>query len=206
MRFRVSFLIVAWLASSFFGIDSAAAYRLSTRWSNTALSPGVSAQGAPTTVTWSIVPDGTNIPGEPGNSNLVNFLNFEFGSSATWLPLLQQSFQRWDDLSGLTLIYEPNDDGSSLAGASGISGVRGDVRIGGTFLDGSGGVLAYNYFPNNGDMVLDTGDGNFYDTPSEQFPSVAECRHARARAWPRDVPCGIQQFKPIDGTVHQHQL
>ena len=43
------------------------------------------------------------------------------------------------------------------------------MRIGGVFIDGNSGVLAYNYFPDYGDMVLDTGDGNFYDNPGNNF-------------------------------------
>jgi serralysin len=170
----MKFVVVAVVSISttfFFPMESCDAYQLSSRWSSTTLSGGGLGQGDPTTITWSIVPDGTNIPGE-GSSNLVSFLNFEFGSSATWLPLFTQSFQRWDDLSGLTLMYESNDDGVSHGNFPGLWGTRGDVRIGGNFLDGSSGVLAYNFFPNNGDMVLDTGDGNFYDTPTNNFRAL----------------------------------
>jgi len=44
--------------------------------------------------------------------------------------------------------------------------VRGDVRIAGHNIDGGSGTLAYNFFPNFSDMVIDTGDmngpGSFY--------------------------------------------
>ena len=48
---------------------------------------------------------------------------------------------------------------------SGVLNVRGDVRIGGHFIDGNSGILAYNYFPNSGDMVIDTAD-NFFNVTS----------------------------------------
>ena len=143
MKARV--LTAAALAVTFFlGTDSSHAYRLSDRWNSTATNGGGLGQGDPTTITWSVVPDGTNISGE-GPSGLITMLNNEFGSSATWLPLLDQSFQRWDDLSGLTLVYEPNDDGVSQSNANrGLLGTRGDVRIGGVNIDGGSGILAYN--------------------------------------------------------------
>jgi Ca2+-binding RTX toxin-like protein len=44
-----------------------------------------------------------------------------------------------------------------------VLNVRGDIRIGGHPIDGNSGILAYNFYPNTGDMVLDTAD-NFYNT------------------------------------------
>jgi len=60
----------------------------------------------------------------------------------------------------------PNDDGNPISNVGsaypGSLGVRGDVRIGGHLIDGNSNILSYNYFPNNGDMVIDTAD-NFYE-------------------------------------------
>lgn len=143
---------------------------LSTRWSRTATDgPGLS-QGDPTTLTYSFVPDGTNISGE-GPSNLQSFMNARIGSG-TWEPLFQTALDAWGDISGLTYIRELSDDGGSITGGStnnGILGVRGDVRISGNFLDGNSGVLAFNFFPNAGDMVIDTGDGNFFGNSSNNY-------------------------------------
>ncbi|MCQ6458457.1 matrixin family metalloprotease, partial [Vibrio parahaemolyticus] len=44
--------------------------------------------------------------------------------------------------------------------------VRGDVRIGGHTIDGSSGTLAYNFFPNTSDMVIDTAD-SFYSVTTD---------------------------------------
>jgi hypothetical protein len=173
MRSRITFVALFAAVCLFQGVDSCHAYRLSQRWTSTATNGGGLVQGQPTTITYSFLPDGTNIAGESQNSDLIAFLDNEFGSSATWLPLFQQSFDRWDELSGLTTIYEPNDDGVTANGNnSGVLGVRGDVRMGGVFIDGPSNVLAYNYFPNRGDMVLDTADGNFYDTPNNNFRAL----------------------------------
>src|SRR5690606_21210921 len=63
---------------------------------------------------------------------------------------------RWAALSGITFIYEPNDDGVPLSSNNrGILGVRGDIRMSAVTIDGSSSVLAYNYYPDHGDMVLD---------------------------------------------------
>ena len=143
------------------------------RWSFTATDGGGLGQGDPTTITWSIVPDGTSISsgvGEPAaGSGLRSFLNSIYGSEATWLPIFQQVFDRWGELTGVTYVYEPSDDGAALPGAGGVVGVRGDVRISGHPIDGNSGILAYNYFPNTGDMVIDSPDSFYTNTSSNSL-------------------------------------
>ena len=143
-------------------------YRLGQRWSATATNGGGLMQGDPTTITWSIVPDGTALPTAasepPGPSNLIAFLNSIYGSQANWLPLFQQVFDRWAQHTGLRYVYQPTDDGVALQVNGGVLNVRGDVRIGGHYIDGDYGVLAYNFLPNSGDMVIDTGDVFYRDT------------------------------------------
>ncbi len=140
-------------------------YQVAARWSSTA-NGGTGATGNPITLTYSFVPDGTSIPGgggvPSGNSNLFAALNGGFGNTTTWQGFYHQSFQRWGELIGVNYVYEPNDDGAQLGSQPGVVGVRGDVRLAGMNIDGNNGILAYNNFPNNGDMVIDTGDlGNF---------------------------------------------
>jgi hypothetical protein len=142
-------------------------FQLNNRWSSTALSGGGLGQGDPTIITWSLVPDGTNVNDAGfggGPSDLFAWMNGIYGNVNNWLPLYQQVFDRWEELSGNTYVYEPNDDGANQStGANpGVPGVRGDVRIAAKRIDGGGGVLAYNFFPNNGDMVLDS-DDSFYN-------------------------------------------
>ncbi|MFK7759644.1 MAG: matrixin family metalloprotease [Phycisphaerales bacterium] len=145
------------------------AFILSTRWTNTATNGSGLSQGDPTTLTYSFAPDGTNIQGE-GASNLISFMNNQIGDG-TWQPLFQTALDAWSLNAGLTYVFEPNDDARTISGggSAGVLGVRGDVRIGGNFLDGNSGVLAFNFFPNGGDMVIDTGDGNFYGNGSGNF-------------------------------------
>ncbi|CAE7756576.1 MMP24 [Symbiodinium sp. CCMP2592] len=149
--------------------NSPNSFILSNRWTSTATDGGGLGQGDPTTLRYSFIPDGTNIVGE-GSSNLHSFFDGRIGAG-NWEPLFQQALDAWGDLSGLTYVYEPNDDGVNLSsgGNPGIIGVRGDVRIGANFIDGNSGVLAYNYFPNGGDMVIDSGDGSFYGSSSNNY-------------------------------------
>ena len=143
-------------------------FQTGNRWSNTAMSGGGLGQGDPTILTYSFVPDGTPIGsgvGEPASpSDLFATFNGLYGSAATWQQLVHDTFDRWEELTGITYVFETNDDGVTLGSASGVAGVRGDVRIGGHFVDGQSGsnVLAYNSFPNNGDMVLDTSNTGLY--------------------------------------------
>jgi len=137
------------------------------RWSRTATDGSGLGQGDPTTITYSFVPDGTFIPNSglgSGPSTLFAWLNGIYGSPSTWQDLFHQVFDRWEELTGLTYVHETNDDGSNVNGPAGILGIRGDVRISGFNyqFDGNGGVLAYNNFPNDGDMVFDAFD-NFYN-------------------------------------------
>jgi hypothetical protein len=163
------------------GEDLPAPFRLGGRWNQTATngSAGIGNQGDPVTLTWSFIPDGTAIAGFNGeaasNSSLRSFLDGRFGAGAggadltnrPWFQLFSGSFTRWSQLAGLSYAYSPQDDGASFVSPTnspGVLGVRGDVRIGGHFIDGESGsnVLAYNFFPTTGDMVIDTGNPAFF--------------------------------------------
>ncbi|CAG1007078.1 Collagenase ColH [Phycisphaerales bacterium] len=143
------------------GYDSR--YRLGQRWSG-----GVS--GAPITLSWSFVPDG--VPwGSAGGlggqvaSNLFARMDSLFGAAnrATWVNQFVNVFNRWSALSGVnytrvTAAGVDWDDGAAW-GNAGNDTTRGDIRIGMHNLDGGNGVLAYNQFPDSGDMVIDSSEG-----------------------------------------------
>lgn len=141
-----------------------ATYISNTRWTSTA--NGTSGgQGDPTVLTYSFVPDGITVPDDPppnGFGNQTNNINAmmvsKFGSVAAGKAKFRQVFDRWQALTGLVYVEEPNDDGAALFTSPGSLGVRGDIRLSAVPMDGSSGVLAYNYFPNTGDMVLDNAE------------------------------------------------
>ncbi len=175
------------------------------RWTNTATNGGGLGQGDPMVLTWSIVPDGTSIfgyNGEPTSpSNLRAFLNSIYGSQANWLPLFEQVFDRWASLNGVTYVYEPNDDGSPWTStniASGQLGVRGDVRISGHFIDGTSNVLAYNFFPNFGDMVIDTGDNTYNNTASNSLILRNVLAHEHGHGLGLSHVCPVNQTKLME--------
>ncbi len=153
----------------------ATAYVPNDRWSVTA-SGATGASGTPVTLTWSFASDNTSIPGE-GASNFISYFDGLFnvtsgGSDLTqrpWFTYFKQSFDRWTALGGITFTYESHDNGTSLETSSGALGVRGDVRIGGAFVDGASGTLAYTWLPNSGDVVVDTGETNFYSNSSNSY-------------------------------------
>ncbi len=144
-------------------------YFLGSRWSGT--------QGSPRTVTWSLVPDGTTIGDSTGGvSNLFAQMDSKFaaqGGRATWINRVQQCFDRWQELCGISFTRITNgvddwDDGATWATSIGIGGVRGDIRICGRTL-GAGGTLAYAYLPSNGDVLLDMSEGYGGSTNSHRF-------------------------------------
>ncbi|MCA9258696.1 MAG: pre-peptidase C-terminal domain-containing protein, partial [Planctomycetales bacterium] len=147
-----------------------------SRWTTTA-SGSTGSDGDPITLTWSFVPDGTAIPQENVGSNLISFLDEQFGQGVggadltqrPWFHFFEESFDRWSQLGGVTYVYEPRDDGLTHGAFSGAKNRRGDVRLGGAYLDGPGNTLAYNQLPNGGDMVIDTGDVSFFTSATADY-------------------------------------
>jgi hypothetical protein len=175
-----------------------------SRWSSTATQGSGLGQGDPTILTWSIVPDGTPISGyfEPdSNSTLRAHLTSIYGTQAAWLAVFQQVFDRWSELTGITYVYEPNDDGAGLPGPSGSVGVRGDIRIGGHPIDGNSNVLAYNYYPNNGDMVIDTPDSFFDNTGSNSIRLRNVLAHEHGHGLGLAHVCPVNQTKLMEPYV-----
>lgn len=172
-------------------------FQINNRWTSTTLTPlGVGTRGTPLTLTWGFAQEGSIIqstrPTEAtGPSSLIAFLDGIRDPASTggadltqraWFSIFEQSFGRIDELSGVTYVYEPNDDGAEISGqinasTRGSAGVRADIRIGGHSIDGqtSPNTLAYNYFPAGGDMVLDTDNVNLYSSTfldNRQFRQV----------------------------------
>ncbi|WP_432798335.1 matrixin family metalloprotease [Poriferisphaera sp. WC338] len=163
--------------NSIFALDSA--FNGLSRWSITATDGFIgssSTHGIPVTLTWSIVPDLTATDSSsssgahpsPHHSTLISVLDAQFDPTSTggadltqrnWFGLFDNAYKRWGEVSGLTFVYEPNDDGvkHGAGGSLGAIGTRGDIRVAGASIDGHSGsnTLAYNYFPINGDMLLD---------------------------------------------------
>jgi len=182
----------------------------SSRWSSTATSGGGLGQGDPTTITWSIVPDGTPITPAGGgipstessaSSTLIAQLNSNFGiapgptQGQAWFAAFNTSFNRFAELSGLSYTYEPNDDGQNIrSGFPGVLGTRADVRIGGHPIDGNSGanILAYNYFPNLGNMVLDTDNTGFYSVNNTSFRNIVMHEHGHG--------LGLNHTNPVNQT------
>lgn len=154
---------------------------IANRWTTTASGGGLG-QGDATILTWSIVPDSTPIKQAQSNesadpSGLITAMDAMFpggsGSNLTtrsWFTnIFQKSFDRLSELTGLTFVYMAADDGSLLSDKPGVTNVRADIRIAGHKIDGAGSVLAYSYFPDISDMVIDTADTAFYSEQSNTY-------------------------------------
>lgn len=144
-------------------------YYLRSRWTWTCTDGNTGVAGDPITITWSFVPDGTWADG--GSSDLYAVFNAAFGGTG-WMTKIRNAFDRWSWVTGITYI-EVSDDGANMPNSGGVLGVRGDVRIGGRYIDGPSNVLAYNYYPSSGgDMVLDTSDDGFYSNPVYNYANL----------------------------------
>lgn len=157
-------------------------FQVTDRWFNTS-SGLVGSRGNATTLTWSIAPDGTSIsPARSGEStdpsDFIAFMDDIYNvvgggadlTTRSWFGILEDSYNRWGEISGLTINYEANDDGFEIRSTiDGVIGVRGDLRISGHRIDGNNSVLAYNYFPDAGNMVIDTDDSYYNNTDSDSI-------------------------------------
>lgn len=187
------------------------------RWSSTATDGGGLTLGIPTTITYSFIPDTTNIPAEPssgnmaGPSNLFAFFDGIYGSTAAWQAEFHQMFAEWGALIGVTYVFQATDDGAAMPesgvtnGAAGSVGVRGDVRIGGYSIDGNGaGTLAFNFFPNGGDMIIDTDNISFYSDlsgDSLNLRNTISHEHGHGLGLPHTCPTnGTKIMEPFINT------
>ena len=182
-------------------------FNIASRWTTTATDGGfIPGQGSPITLTYSFAPDGSladNLFGQNRTSQLFSWLNSIYGNPATWQALLDSVFEDWGDLIGVSYVYEPNDDGVEANTLPGQLGVRGDVRIFAVTLDGGFGVLAYNEFPNNGDMVFDAFDSFFNNTSasSRRLRNVASHEHGHGLGFAHSCPQnGTKLMEPSANT------
>jgi hypothetical protein len=181
-------------------------YDLGPRWEATALDPSSTGiYGTPTILTFGIIADGTLIPDGTGEgdapSNLQARMDAIYGSRDTWVNLLKQMFARWGEVTGITYVFEPNDDGSTLADLPGEPGVRADLRIGGKAIDGNSGILAYNYYPQVGDMVIDTSDNFFEDLTNNSIRLRNVLWHEHGHGMGLAHSCPIARLKLMEPFV-----
>lgn len=183
-------------------------YRPSNRWTNTA--SGTVNQGGPMTLTWNLVTDGTSIaPIESGasatTSNLRAYAVSAYGSESNFRAQLRTVFSRYEELTGIRFVEVNYDDGSTLPNQGSLN-VRADIRIGGTPIDGNGNVLAYNYFPNFSDMVLDTTDSFLTNVVTPQNPNPLRLlrntvSHEHGHGLGLDHVCPVNETKLMEPFV-----
>jgi len=177
-------------------------YNQVARWGLTALGPA-GQPGDPIVLTYSFVPDGTLIPSGAGEaagpSNLFAALNGIYGSPQVWQDLYAQMFARWSALTGITYVYEPNDDGEPFFAAEGIPGVRGDLRMAGKPIDGFQNIAAYNFYPaTGGDMVIDTSDALYTFTGSNSLLLRNVLTHEHGHGMGQNHVCPPNQSKIME--------
>ncbi len=181
-------------------------FNLTGRWS-AGVNGGTGLPGSPQTLRWSFVPDGTpNVTlsngSNPVTSNLFATLDARFagqGGRATWVSRFQMVFDRWQALTGLSytriIVATDADDGASLHTSPGQAGVRGDVRIAARSIDGASNVLAFNFFPDDGDMTIDSDDGtNFASAFNNNVFLRDTCMHEHGHGM------GLLHVCPIGNT------
>ena len=168
------------------------------RWSGAVASGSSGSFGEPITLTYSFVPDGTFIPDVGADSDLFAFLDGIYGSTQDWQDIYHRMFDAWGEATGITFVFEPNDDGANFPDAGGVLGVRGDLRMAGGPIDGNSGVLAFNYFPNVGDMVIDTADNFYLNTTNNSQRLFNVLKHEHGHGMGQAHVCPIEQTKLME--------
>lgn len=135
-------------------------------------------QGEPASITWSLAQDGVSIPGGGDNgptedNSLFATMNAKFGGNQQlWIDNIQSTFDRWEELTGLTFtrVSVPGQewDNGAAWGTAGNDINLGDIRVSSRTIDGGGGILAFASFPTNGDMVLDKSE-NWTSGSTDRF-------------------------------------
>lgn len=115
------------------------------------------------TLTYSFPPDGTVLSGVGGPNIIHQTLNAQFagaGGESRWKGLVREAFDSWTSTTG-NIYVEVSDDGAIWPDAVGPfngGASRGDIRI--VMQNIGGSTLAFNYFPETGDMLIN-GDFNW---------------------------------------------
>lgn len=187
------------------------------RWTITATDGSVGGvanqQGEGVTLTWSIVPDGTTTPATSTSSSQPSdfraWIASIYGGSTTepaenqdWFVIFETAIAAMGDTCGVTLVYEPNDDGSSIqTGVAGVLGRRGDIRLSARAIDGNGGTLAFAFAPNGGDMVFDSTDSSFNNTTFNSRTLFNVIAHELGHSLGLDHVCPINRTKLMEPTL-----
>lgn len=161
--------------------DAMARFPGNGRWPAMADSPWQAYQASSNkwpskSLTWSFIPDGTMTDAD--TSNLFAKMDEKFANDrAKWISKFVAYLTRWSSLGGFSYARKSVsgqewDDGVQYSNGSGGAGngVRGDMRIGGHDIDGENGILAYNYFPTYGEMVVDMSEK--WEDPTNDFRSL----------------------------------
>ena len=142
------------------------------------------------------------------------FQKFQFTDSARWsstatngsgLGQGDPTVLTWSIVPDGTLLGSGANESNSgsdliatLNAVYGNQGARGDVRIGGHSIDGVAGVLGYNYYPDVGDMVIDT-DETFFSNLSENSIRLRNLiAHELGHAMGIDHVCPLDQTKLME--------
>jgi len=179
-------------------------------WSRTALDgSNNNVQGQPVTLTWSIAPDGTTVPGLSGTassaSNLRSWLSSIYGTNGgapdgePWFFLFEEAFDAISQETGLRFVYQPTDTGSAFSSffARG-SNSRGDIRFGARTLDGNSGTLAFAFAPDYGDVVFDSADSFYDNTGNDSIRFINVLTHELGHALGLDHVCPVNTTKLME--------
>ena len=184
------------------------------RWTKTATDGfAFAAQGDASIITWSIVPDGTSIPGlmnqSAAGSNFRAWMASVYGGSVNgpasdqpWFQIFESAFEEMAGTCGLTLVYEPLDDGVRVDSLNpGKLGIRGDIRIAARELDGNSGNLAIAFPPDHGDMIFDSSDGIFQITSGSSIRLFNTVTHELGHSLGLAHVCPINQTKLLEPSL-----
>ena len=154
-------------------------------------------------ITWSIVPDGTNVLGQ--SSNLNSTLNQDLGAN-NWLHAFQDAFAWWENYANVNF-SQVGDNGSPTNSGNYQQGSPnfGDIRIAGFNENPAfgAGTLAFTLLPPPNDGGSDSGDiffntaipwGSNYDYYDLETVAIHEIGHALGLAHSADTNASMYAY------------
>jgi len=144
--------ILTRIEEGYYGEVNHSRFQPADRWG------GFGQRGNPVALTYSFPPDGISIGGGGVTNEIFSRLNGIYGSAAVWQDIFAEEFDRWAEVTGVQYAFSSDDGATWTGNAPGPfngGSNRGDIRIVMGDLDGPSNVLAFNSFPDDGDMFMD---------------------------------------------------
>jgi len=176
------------IEEGYYGEVDHARFQPADRWG------GTGSRGVPVALSFSFPADGIAIGSDSEGTvtnEIFSRLNSIFGSEEVWQQIFEEEFDRWSEVTGVTYELVSDDNATWLGNSPGPfngGSNRGDIRIVMGRLDGPSNVLAFNSFPDDGDMFMDVSENWGSGSQDTFFRNVITHEHGHGMGLAHTCP------------------